>query len=256
MKWWEGLYSPTSMSLDGIFHYWINSGFPVPLYAGFLNWAAQYESLFSAVVILLQAAAGLLLVLNVRTRIAGALIIFVQLNVYLATYYQLELRVLNSEAMWIGLFFLARPEMNGRLWQLMTYGIVVVFGVHLFGRAVMFGDPFSNNFAWQHHLFSSTVMSSWPGLKRGVLWLMAMRIGPLLWISTWWIKSLLAIGLLTRYRLWVGAALLIIFIGDTLVWLNVFSCEGVMWSLVFFLWTVHELELQRGSKFPPASLFP
>ena len=66
----------------------------------------------------------------------------------------------------------------------------------------------------------------------------------------------LAFGLLTRYRLYAGAALLVYMLGVTLVWLNTFSCEGVFWVMILFLWVTHELELQRSSKAPPVSFLP
>ncbi len=146
--------------------------------------------------------------------------------------------------------------MNGRLWQLMTYLLSIVMLSHLYGRFAMFGDPFPVNFTWQFEQFTYLNMSSWSGLKLFVAWFFSGSLAPLLWASSWWVKFVLALGLLTRFRLYAGAALLVWMFGVTLVWMNTFSCEGVFWVLILFVWVTHELELQRASKTPPTSLLP
>ena len=248
LKWWEALFGEHRFSLGQIFEIWAGQHWGLEIYARLMQWLMPYSDVLAAIVILLQAAAGLMLVMNWRTRIAGAIIVLVQVNVYLAIYHQLELRVLNSEAIWIGIFYFARPEMRGRLWTLMTYTLVFLMANHLYGRMTMFDDHLLSAFAFQHKWFAYFTMSSWPGLKRFVLWVSASAWGPTLWASGWYLKGLLSLGMLTRYRLYFGAALLVTMFAVTLVWLNSFSCEGAFWVIILFIWTAHEWLLQRGVK--------
>ncbi len=256
LKWWESLFGPHRFSLSQVFDSWLGQRLGWEPYMSFMHWSQPYADQLAVVVIACQAIAGFLLVMNYRTRVAGLLIFFVQLNVYLAVYHQIELRNLNAEALWLGIFFFARPEMNGRLWTLMTYALAIAMFTHLTGRYFMFGDPFPGNFGWQFEQFTYTNMSAWPGLKIFVAWVFSGRSGPQLWAASWWIKLALSIGLLTRYRLHAGAALLVYMFGVTLVWLNTFSCEGVFWVMILYVWVTHELELQRSSNKPPMTLLP
>lgn len=256
LKAWESLFGTHRFSLARIFDSWLGQRFGVGFYMHFMQWSQPHADVLAAIVIACQVIAGLLLVLNYRTRIAGVLIFFVQLNVYLAVYHQIELRNLNAEALWIGLFFFARPEMNGRLWTLMTYALALLMLSHLYGRIMMFGDAFAGNYVWQYEQFTYGNMSSWPGLKLFAAWIFSGKNAALLWASSWWIKLALSIGLLTRYRLYAGAGLLVYMFGVALVWLSTFSCEGVFWVMIFYLWVTHELELQRSTKKDPGTLLP
>lgn len=256
LKEYEALFGPNRYSLGQILQVWIDQQWGLGWYMNFLAWMNPYADVLAVLVIIGQAVAGLSLVLNYRTRIAGVLIFFIQLNVYLAVYHQIELRNLNAEALWIGLFFFARPEMRGRLWTLMTYALALFLLSHLYGRMTMFGDPWTSSFAWQFEEFTFTSMSSWLGLKNFVVWFYSGKYAAVLWAASWWIKLALALGLLTRYRLYAGAALLVYMFGVTLVWMNTFTCEGVFWVLILYVWLTHEREIQQVSEKPPMSLLP
>lgn len=246
----EGLFGPHPSPLAWIVEGWkTTSGFMPHFYYGFADAVIiPYANFFAVIVIALQGALGILLIGNRQVRLAGALLVFVQLNIYLATYAQLELRVFNSQAMLLGLYFLARTEMRGTVWKLMTFAIVVIGLVHLYVRYAHFGDAWTEAYFWQREHFSAYVMSAWPGLKYFTLWLTAGKIGPVLWASAWWIKLVLILGMLTPYRLQTGIAWLLFVIITTLVWLSAFSCEGVFWVLVMYVWVTHEHHLQLTAR--------
>ncbi len=156
--------------------------------------------------------------------------------------------------MLMGIFYFARSEMRGRSWSLFTYAAVLIGIVHLYGRYIYFQDHTMEASLWQRGYFALYNMSSWPGLKSFVLWATASAFGMYVWVSMFWVKLVLILGMLTRYRLQAGAALLLLVLFGTLIWLNTSSCEGVFWVLFLFLWVSHERDLQRT--YQPKSLLP
>ncbi len=256
LKWWEALFGPHRVPLKDILVLWLDRNWPVEIYGDFMTASIPYADTLAWAVVLLQAVGGLLLILRWKNSFAGVLLIFVQLNVYLAIYHQLELRILNSIAIWIGIFYFARQDMREKIWTLMTYALVYLMFVDLYSRYVIGGDPFPGNFGWQYEDFTYLTMSSWPGLKAFVVRLSSGAWGPTLWAAGWWVKMMLALGMLTKYRLYFGSALLCVMLWTTMVWLNTYSCIGALWVLILFLWVTHEQLLQRASKKPVLSLLP
>lgn len=256
LKWWEALFGPHPIPLDTIMETWLASNWPIELYGHFMKAGMPHADAMAWGVVLLQATAGFLLIVRYKNWLAGALIIFVQANIYLAIYHQLELRILNSIVIWAGIFYFARPVMRGKVWTLMTYALVFLVFVDLYSRYTLAGDLFPSNFPWQYEDFTYLTMSSWPGLKSFVVRVSSSAWGPTLWAMGWWVKVFLALGMLTKYRMYFGALLTLFFLWVTLVWLNTYSCIGTLWVLVLFIWMAHELQLQRMSKTPPVSLLP
>ena len=254
----EGLFGPHPSSLAWILEGWKSTSHFMPsFYFGFADAVLiPHANFFAITVIVIQALVGMLLVSNRFVRLAGALLFFVQFNIFLATYNQLELRVFNGQAMLIGIYFFARSDMRSLLWTLMTYSLVLIGLVHLYGRFVLFGDAWMQSYYWQRPHFSAYVMSAWPGLKYFTLWLTSEPLGPLLWASAWWIKLVLILGMLTRYRLQCGIAWFVFVTVITMTWLNAFSCEGVFWVLTMYLWVTHEHQLQKMTPETPVSLLP
>lgn len=245
----EGLFGPSKSELGWILESWKGSHVMPDFFVWFADSILIPHATFFAIgVILLQGTAGVLLMGNRYVRLAGVMIFFVQLNVFLATNNQLELRVLNAQALLMGVYFFAGEEARGRLWTLMTVLLVFLGLTHLYGRYAYFGDAWPAAYFWQRQHFSEYVMSSWPGLKYFTLWVTSGTSAPYIWAAAWWIKLALVLGLLTRYRLQCGIAWLCFMIPITMIWLNAFSCEGVFWVLTLFLWVTHEHELQRERK--------
>lgn len=252
----EGLFGRHTGTLAWILENWKNNGFMPPWYDGFTDaFLIPNATAIAITVIILQGASGVLLIAGKHERLAGALLFFVQLNIYLATYDQLELRVFNSQAMLIALFFFARPHMHGSVWRLFTSALVLIGLVHLYGRYALFGDPWTTAYFWQRPHFSAYVMSAWPGLKYFSLWFTSGKLGPVLWASAWWMKLVLMLGMLTRYRLQAGIGWFVFVTVITMVWLNAFSCEGVFWVLTMYLWVEHERYLQKSGLSSTRSLF-
>ncbi len=95
LKWAQALFGPHRIALDAIFLHWMRNNMALEFYRDLMQWVLPYTDWLSAIVILLQGIVGILLILNWQVRLAGALLFFVQFNVYLAVYHQLELRVLG-----------------------------------------------------------------------------------------------------------------------------------------------------------------
>lgn len=242
----EGLFGSNKSELGWILQMWKESNFMPHFYYGFADHVLiPYATFFAILVIILQGLVGVLLIGNKYVRLAGALLFFVNLNIFLAVNNQLELRVFNGQAMLMGVYFFAGSEARGKLWTLITMLIVFIGLMHLYGRYFYFGDPWSSAYFWQRKHFSEFVMSAWPGLKYFTLWMTSGKSGPYIWAAAWWIKLALILGLLTRYRLQFGIAWLFFMILITMIWLNAFSCEGVFWVLTLFLWVTREHDLQQ-----------
>lgn len=245
----EGLFGPSQSELGWILQGWKDGHVMPQFFHAFAdNVLIPHATFFAVLVILLQGTVGILLMGNRYVRFAGILLFFVQLNVFLATNNQLELRVFNGQAMLMGLYFILGPEARGKMWTVVTMLLILLGLTHLYGRYAFFGDHWPSAYFWQRKHFSEYVMSAWPGLKYFTLWLTSGTYGPVLWASAWWIKLVLVLGLCTRYRLQFGIAWLLFMIMVTMIWLNAFSCEGVFWVLTLFLWVTHEHELQREKK--------
>jgi hypothetical protein len=247
----NGFFGPFPAKLAWDLENWKTSGaMPSFYYPISEHILIPHADSFAVLVIFLQALIGIMLIANKHVRLAGILIFFTQLNIVMAVYNHLELRVLNGQAMLIGIYFFANGEMRGTVWRFVTYALGAIGLLHLYGRYLYFGDPWLTAFFWQRAHFSEYVMSSWPGLKYFTLWLTSGTSGPILWASFWWIKLILILGLFTRYRLQTGIAFLLLMTMITMVWLNVFSCEGVFWVLTMYLWVTHEHDLQRENGTP------
>lgn len=194
-------------------------------------------------VIVVQAIVGILLITHRQPRLAGLLILIVQGNIYMATYHHAELRVLGSQAMWFGIFFLARPYMHGRLWNAMTIVLCCIGLMHLYAR-YQFGDPWFASYAWQRQHYIEHVMGSSVAIKQLFLTMTEGAVGRFLWAAGWWFKLVLALGLLTRHRLLAGSLWLVYFMWISVVWLNAWNCEGVFWVLILFVWVTWEYRLR------------
>jgi hypothetical protein len=252
----EGILSNNSADLKVIFDNWIANGMPVGWYGHIMIMLEPYATLLAVLVIIGQAVVALLLLHNLATRTAGALLIIVQMTILLAVYNHMELRVINLQAVWLGLYYLTRGELKGRMWMAMTYALVVIGGLHLYVRFVQFGDPWLSSVEWQRNYFMEYAMSSTVWIKQFYLMLTAGKIGAFHWAASWWIKVVLTLGLLTRHRLWFGAVLLVMLILQTIVWLDTWTCEGVLWVITMFVWVAHQYMLQKTSEPEPATYLP
>ena len=195
-------------------------------------------------VIFSQGAGGLLLALNRRTRIAGWLLLFVQANVFLGTFHHRGFNEFVGVSLVTALVFALRPP-SGRLSpasrRAVTWSMAAVTALYLYNRYRM-GDPWPASIGWQRLDLQQDVMSSFWAWKAAVLWLTALPIGPYLWAAPWWISVPLVPMLLTRWRAWAGAGLLVFAILRTLTWMNSITSQGVVFVLLYFLWLAMDRE--------------
>ncbi len=241
----QGFFGEHPVPLASVFQYWITNQLPLPFMTRILEWSMPYTTALAMLVIIIQAVAGLSLLLNYRIRFTLPLLFLVQLTIVLATFRHPELRVLGFQTLWLLLFFFFKNHLTKALWHGATLLVCAIALLHLYVRYTV-GDPWLASVPWQYTHFKDHVMGSFVFLKFFVLWMMRTPFGPLLWAGSWWLKLTLALGLLTRYRLLSGTLLLIYLYTTELVWMNAWNCEGAMWVLFLFTWLVKEYEEERG----------
>jgi hypothetical protein len=241
----QGFFGEHPVPLASVFQYWITNQLPLPFMTHILTASMPYTQILAACVVIIQAVAGLSLLLNYHIRITLIPLFIVQLTIVLATFKHPELRVLGFQTLWLLLFFLYRDHLTKTLWHGATLLVVSTTLLHLYVRYTV-GDPWLASVAWQHQHFTDHVMGSFVFLKFLLLWIMRTPLGPLLWAGSWWLKLSLALGLCTRYRLLCGTLLLVYLYCIELMWMNAWNCEGAMWVLFLFTWVVREYEEERG----------
>lgn len=226
--------------LDQVFHFWMNEGFPLSVYGSFMTFMLPYSRLVAALVIALQATVGVLLVCNYRVRLAGALLLFLQVNIFLGTFHSRAFNGFVGISLWLAVYFVFHSRWkHPRAWFMMTLLFVAIDWFHLYVRYLS-DDPWLQAYAWQRVHFAQNVMSVSPYLKQWVLFATGGALGPWLWASMWWLHLGLSIGMLTRYRLHFAAALMVLLFSRTVIWTNTIGSEGVLWLLILFLWMTQE----------------
>ncbi len=239
--------------LHDIFEYWLRIGWPLDAFRPFMQWGMGHADAIAVGMITSQALLGLLLILNIRLRLAGALLLLLHIPLLLSVYHQSLLFILIFQTFWVGAFYVFKDHLNGRGWRVMTIVFVLISALFLYQRATVFQDVSFESVPWQRKHFSEHVMSLTVGIKHLYLWLTAGNAGALLWVASWWFKLGLTIGILTRYRLQIAACWLVFLIWSVMVWMSEWTCEGVFWILFLFVWMTHESALQQRSKKPPVS---
>ncbi len=252
----RGLFGEHRHSIQEIFEYWLRIGWPAEAFRPFLQWGIGHGDAIAVAMITGQVVLGLMLILHVRPRIAGWLLIAVHIPIFLATYHQYLLYTIIFQTIWIGAFFALQPTLSGRRWTVMTYALVLIGLLHLWFRASVFGDPWISSVGWQREHFATDVMSSAVWIKTFFLWISAGSVSALLWAGSWWLKTALTLGMLTKYRLQAGLMWLVWLILLTIIWMSEWTCEGVMYVLSIFVWVTQEYQLQYVKKEHPKSLLP
>lgn len=223
---------------------WLNSGFPVAGYREFLRMALPYADVLASVVILGQGLAGLCLVFGIVPRVAGWLLLFIQLNVLAATFNGPGFLTFTLVSVWLALYYVLRTNMTPLRWRALTYGLIVI-GALLLRQRWFSGDPWPGSFPAQHAHFLQDVMSASPGLKRLAVWSAALPFAALVWAGVWWLNAAALLGMCTQYRMYGGATWLVIWLTRTLVWMTALTSEGTLWVLALLTWLVYEEEWRR-----------
>ncbi len=235
----RSLFGVHRLPLGYILKTWIDGAMPIAGYRQFLQFLLPYADALAVIMILCQGIAGILLIYNWRVRWAGALLLFSSANIFLANFHNPGLNWLTSVAMWIGLFTILRPSMTARSWRILTLLFVGVLALFLRDR-YGYGDPWLSSVAGQRQHYSGYVMALTPQLKQLYLSLTDYQVSRWLWAGAWWIQLCCIIGLLTRYRLYFAAALLVHIWLQEVLWLSAFSAEGGLLTVGLFVWVTYE----------------
>ena len=232
-----------AVALDQVFQSWMHEGWPLWGYRQFLEWSLPHAGWLGGVITTCQILAGIMLVYGVRVRVAALILLFVQLNIFLATFHSRYFNVLVGLSLWLGVFTLFQPSQ--RLWRWLIGAFVLIAGLHLYLRYADFGDAWLSAVSWQRADFAKNVMGISPALKHVVLVFTASAPGRLAWAGVWWLELAATLGMLTRVRLQSVALLLIIFIIRTLLWTNSYGPESVLWVLTLFTVLTYDEQLLR-----------
>lgn len=224
---------------------WLDRGFPLPVYREFLQFMLPYSDVLGTIVILSQGIAGVCLVFGFRTRAAGWLLLFVQLNVLAATFNGPGFITLTLISVWLALYYVLRTNMNVLRWRILTYSLILI-GALLLRQRWFAGDPWIGSFVAQRSHFLQDVMSTTPELKRFVAWSSGLPLMQYVWAGVWWLNALALLAMCTQYRLYGGALWLLIWLTRTLVWLTALTGEGTLWVLSLLAWVVYEEQWQRN----------
>lgn len=275
----NSFFGQADVPLTQVFDYWITSGWPLWYYKNFMQWSVHYPRLLGAGVIFFQGAAGLMLIYNQRVRLAAAMLLFVQIHIFLGTFHNRGFNVFVGISLWLCVYYLFQGTIHAArgppaqddsattllkrqenllpypkfVSAFLTFALIVLLLMSAHARYRM-GDPWIAGAAWHRAHFAGHVMSASPVVKAWTLSLFSGDLGLKLWASAWWIHLLFTLLLLTRYRIFAGAALLVLWILRVNIWMNSITSEGVLWVLVLFLWVVQEEYWQRYG--PPVRLMP
>lgn len=240
----SSFFGLADVPLDGVFKYWIQQGFPLSVYSSFMELMMPYATILGAMTIAMQAAVGLMLIYNFKTRIAGTILFLIQINIFLATFNHRGFNVFVGTSVWLSLYFIFQPKLTGKRWWILSLVLISLDFLHLYNRYFI-GDPWISAYSWQHTHFEQNVMSASPYLKQFFLFVTQGTTGMWLWASMWWVHLGLTVGLLMRYRLQAGAMLLVYKLLLTIFWVNTIGSEGVLWVLTLMVWLTHEVWLHK-----------
>jgi uncharacterized membrane protein YphA (DoxX/SURF4 family) len=251
MKLTNGFFMARTAPLATDWQYWLDRKFTLGWYRPILEWFMPYADQVAIIVILMHGIAGVLLLLNARVRTAGFILLLMQLNIWFATMKGWGFLVMVGASIWLALYYLSGPPCGKRAWRWLTLAFIALDILMVYGRYVR-GDPWTSAFASHLANYKVEAMGSLPALKPLVLSFSSTAFAPWVWASMWWIHLVILALLFTRYRLQAGVVLLVLFMGRSLLWLNVLGAEATVYVLFAFVWLAEEFRQQRTS--PPVRL--
>lgn len=241
-------------TLLGHVEYWISLGLPPKWYGEFLLWFLHLpygQSILEITIILSQGVAGFLLMIRHKTFVAGLLLLFVQINIFLCTFSNTGFNQFVGLSVWIALLYVFSYGKDGigeKRWTLLTMILFLLQMLYLWNRLIA-GDPWISSVPVQAMHVQTEIMSFSPLWKMFVVWMASFTIGKVLWASVWWLQLVGALLMLTkRTRLVGGALVLLLLMIQTLTWTNSITSHGVIAVLTFYLWTTREEAFQRQKK--------
>lgn len=244
----ESYYIIGDQSLKSHFDYWISMNLPPQWYRALVRtvFALPFgERLLEFTVIGLQGVAGAMIIAHMGKRTAGWMLLFVQLNIFLGTLGNTGFNQFVGISLWAALFFVLQGRdgtWKRKRWQALTLGLFLLQLLMAWNRLGA-GDPWMHAVAWQRESLLRETVSSAYWWKAMVLGISDSFVGGVLWAGWWWALLGATIILLTPWRLYAGALLLLLMVCETLTWTNAVTSHGVMSVLVLYLWSAQEAVL-------------
>lgn len=248
-KLFDGFFFRSSSPLAGDFQYWMDRGWTMGWYEPILRLLMPWSSVVAVLVIAAHGIGGAMLFSRKTTKWGAMILLFVQLQIWFSTFYGWGFLVMVGSSVWLCFYLVVSQELTHDRWKYLTWLLVVLYGLMLFGRFQR-GDASLSLFHEQFAHFTREVMSADPSIKRVAVAMFLQPFGPWLWIFLWWWSFFLAVPfLLTRYRLIAGCIILLHFILRALLFLQVMGAEATIYVLLGFTWLAEEASRQaRGEK--------
>jgi hypothetical protein len=231
--------------LSDHFAYWVRMNLPPLWYRWFMDvmFSIPYMENIMEATLLFQLIPGIMLVANYRTRLAGWLLLFIQIQIFLGTYNHWGFNEFVGMSLWIAVYFAIRPAdwlTWKNKWNVLTFFFFIIHAIYLYNRYVM-QDPWPSAMSWQLAHFQTDIVSSHILWKQMVIWIANLPFGAYLWAGTWWLELVLTLGILTKYRHLAGAGLVTTAVLREITWLNTNTSQGVLTLLFAFVWLVQEV---------------
>jgi hypothetical protein len=121
----------------------------------------------------------------------------------------------------------------------MTWSLTGFVALYAYNRYLM-GDAWTVNMAWMREHYIDYAVSSAVWIKQLTIALTASAWMMTVWASVWWITvAMIPLLLWPRVARFAGALLLSLAMLRSMLWLNTYESQGVLWVIVLFLWTTY-----------------
>jgi len=234
-------------SLAGHFQYWLDSGWPPEWYAHVMRFFQPYEKPVAAMVILMQIIPGFMIMTNTKTRIAGLILFTVQIQVFLGVFKHTNFNEFVGCSVWICLFYIFKPQnradMSRQAWKILIFLFFLLNCILVYNRH-NYQDHLLLSYTYQREQLAADIMGSSVYWKHFVLWITQWSWMPYFFVSLWYIRLTLTALLLTRWRQYAAAALLVTYVTNITIWMNGTTSQGVLWVMITFVFLTHEQHIR------------
>lgn len=231
--------------------HWINSGLTPGWYAWLATHIAiPHSKIVAGVIIVSQGVAGFLLTTNNYVKTAAVVLFGVQLNILFGTFLSLDFTEFVGISLWLAVFFAFKPEKlanyNKKIWIILTV-ILSVFCLIQSYNTYQLGDHNIAYYWGKVSYLQQDVMSIHPFIKQSILSGIHIQHIAYLWVSIWYIRVLLGVLLLTRWRLQAGCCLIVFWMFTNAIWTNAGASQNALWLLTLFVFVAMEqfMQLQK-----------
>lgn len=239
----DGFFFAKTAPLTHDWQYWLDAGFTVRWYRPVLTWLMPYADIVASAVIAFHAIAGALLVIGRWPRVAGSLLLLVQINIFLATFFWWGFFIMVGYSIWLSVYYILLPGMTPRTWRMLSIAFLFFFMIMLIRRWTQ-NDLWPSSFPAHFANFQEEAMSVHPAIKNVVIDLSSTPMGRWIWSGMWWFQLLLLLLCFTRYRLIAAIAITTILMGRAATWMSVMAAEAVLHVLAWFCFVAEEARQQ------------